>query len=112
MAVMDYQTRDGLDNYSFAIEFLPDIGWRVYVVFQPFRLHDDGTALPHQSIDRNGRRYVDWPVRIDYLGDARTVAAAWAELIQRDRRAEVRAKNPNRAATRLKRRDQPTTDAA
>jgi len=83
MAVMDYRTQDGLANYGFSIEYDAKSGWRVYIAFQPLCQADhDDPRLPHQAIDRNGRRYVDWPSKLDGLGDAKTVAALWAELIQ------------------------------
>jgi hypothetical protein len=87
VAVMDYQTQDGLDDYGFSIEFESTIGWRVYNVFPPFQEgHGDSLQLPYQSIDVNGRRYVNWPDRLNNLGDAKAVAALWAELVQRYRR--------------------------
>ena len=83
MAIMDYRTQDGLAIYGFAIEYQSEFGWRVYIVFEPFRLAgDDAFCLPHQAIDCDGRRYVNWPSRLDSLGDAKTVAALWAELVQ------------------------------
>jgi hypothetical protein len=87
MAVMDYRTRDGLADYGFSIEFQPEEGWRVYIIFHPF--HEDGSSLrlPYEAIE-NGRRYVDWRAKLDSLGDARTVAALWAELVQRFWHAE------------------------
>jgi hypothetical protein len=87
MAVMDYRTRDGLADYGFSIEFQREEGWRVYIIFNPF--HEDGGSLrlPYQAIE-NGRRYVDWRAKLDSLGDARTVAALWAELAQRYWHAE------------------------
>jgi hypothetical protein len=58
---MDYQTRDGLADYGFSIEFQPDVGWRVYILFEPLFLDNiDSLNLPYQAIDGNGRRYVDW----------------------------------------------------
>jgi hypothetical protein len=82
MAVMDYRTRDGLADYGFSIDFQPDAGWRVHIIFQPFNHdQDDSLHLPYQSIDDNGRRYVDWPGKLDSLGDAKTVAGLWAELV-------------------------------
>lgn len=82
MVVMDYRTQDGLADYGFAIEFQPDEGWRVYVVFQPFsQRQGGGPQLPHQTIDSKGRRYVNWPAKVDSLGDAKKVAALWAERI-------------------------------
>jgi hypothetical protein len=91
MAVVDYRTRDGLADYGFSIEFQSDKGWRVYIILQPFdHDHDDNLHLPYQSIDHNGRRYVDWPGKLDNLGDAKTVAGLWAELIQSYRRAQER----------------------
>lgn len=83
MAVMDYRTQDGLADYGFSIEFESDVGWRVYNVFQPLQEHNDNMKLPYQAIDSKGRCYVDWSPRIDSLGEAKTVAALWAELIQR-----------------------------
>lgn len=83
MAVMDYRTQDGLANYGFSIEYDTKSDWRVYIVFQPFsQADDDDLRLPHQAVDCNGRRYVDWPSKLDSLGDAKTVAALWAEFIQ------------------------------
>jgi hypothetical protein len=83
VAVVNYQTRDGLAEYGFSVEFQPDKGWRVYIVFQPYRQDEEaGSQLPHQSVDSDGRHYVDWPSRIDNLGDARMVAELWAERIQ------------------------------
>ena len=82
MAVMDYQTQDGLAHYGFSIEFRSDVGWRVYIAFHPFcRNYEDSLQLPYHAVDGNGRRYVNWPSKLDSLGDAKTVAALWAELI-------------------------------
>lgn len=89
MVVMHYRTRDGLADYGFSIEFQPDRGWRVYVVFDPFHKGpDDGPQLPYQSFDDDGHRYVDWPSKFDNLGDAKTVAELWAELAQRYQRVQ------------------------
>jgi hypothetical protein len=35
MAVMNYRTQDGCADYGFSIEFEPDKGWRIYIVFDP-----------------------------------------------------------------------------
>jgi hypothetical protein len=89
MVVMDYRTQDRLADYGFSIEFQSDVGWRAYIIFQLSRQGDDDSlSLPYQSIDHNGRCYVNWPARIDSLGEAKTVAALWAELIQRYQSAE------------------------
>jgi hypothetical protein len=89
MAVMDYRTKDGLADFGFSIEFQSDIGWRVYIIFDPFcQGHDHSVDLPYQSIDRDGRCYVNWSSKLDSLGDAKTVAGVWAELAQRDQRAK------------------------
>jgi hypothetical protein len=62
MAVMDYWTQDGLANYGFSIEFQPDKGWRVYIVFRPlYQDNNDNPGLPHQVMDGSGRSYVNWP---------------------------------------------------
>lgn len=83
MVVMNYRTDDRLADYGFSIEFSSYTGWRVYIAFRPLRQDHDDLALPYQAVDDHGRHYVDWPAKIDSLGDARTVAALWAELIQR-----------------------------
>lgn len=89
MAVIDYRTRDGIANYGFSVEFQSDKGWRVYIIFQPLdNGRDDNLRSLYQSIDDNGRRYVDWPGKLDNLGDARTVAGLWAELVQSYRRTQ------------------------
>src|SRR5262245_46698397 len=89
MTVLDYRTRDGLDDYGFSIKYQSGIGWRVYIIFQPpYRGCDDSTRLPYQSVDGEGRRYVDWSEKLDTLGDAKTVAALWAEHAQRYQRAQ------------------------
>ncbi|MGH4006965.1 MAG: hypothetical protein ACRDTH_02135 [Pseudonocardiaceae bacterium] len=89
MAVMEYWTKDGLVDFGFSIEFQSGLGWRVYIIFDPFRRgHDHSLDLPYQSIDDDGRRYVDWSSRLDSLADARTVAGIWAELAYRDHRSK------------------------
>jgi hypothetical protein len=89
MAVMDYRTRDELADYGFSIEYQPGKGWRIYLIFSPVPFgRDDSQRLPYQSIDEHGRRYVDWPGKLDSLGDAKTVAALWAELVQAHRRTQ------------------------
>jgi hypothetical protein len=89
MAVMDYRTQDGLADYGFSIEFYSDAGWRVYPIFQPFHQgYDDSLRSTYQSMDHNGRCYVNWSSKIDSLGDAKTVAALWAELIHRYQRTQ------------------------
>lgn len=87
MTVVDYQTRDGLDEFGFSVEFQSNTGWRVYIIFDPFTWGDDQEVnLPYQSVDHAGRRYVNWSSKIDTLGEARTVAEIWAELVQRTQR--------------------------
>jgi len=89
MAIMDYRTRDGLADHGFSIEFQSDNGWRVYIIFQPVNHRQDDTLhVPYQCVDNNGRRYVDWPARLESLGDAKTVAELWAELVQPYRRTQ------------------------
>jgi len=89
MAVADYQTRDGHADYGFSIEFSPDVGWRVYIIFDPFHLgNSDSVELPYQLIDSAGRRYVDCSSRLQSLGEAKTVAGLWAELVQRYQRTQ------------------------
>jgi hypothetical protein len=94
MAVMDYRTQDGLVAYGFSIEFEPDTGWRVYIIFRfSPQGHNDSMQSPYESIDHNGRHYVDWSAKLESLGDARTVAALWAELIQRYQRGNEQRDN-------------------
>ena len=89
MIVMGYRTQDGLTDYGFSIEFQSNVGWRVYIIFDPFHQgHDHNVDLPYQSIDHDGRRYVDWSSRINNLGDAKTVAEVWAELTHRHQRTQ------------------------
>lgn len=84
MTVVDYRTRDGLADYGFSIEFQLGVGWRVYIIFYPCRHdHDDSPKLPYQSISDDGRRYVNWPSKLDSVGEAKTVAGLWAELVER-----------------------------
>lgn len=86
MAVMDYQTRDGLADYGFSLEHRPEIGWRAYIIFLPIDTPRDETALlPYRSVDHDGRPYINWSGKIASIGEARTVAALWAELMQRHR---------------------------
>lgn len=99
MAVMDYRTQDGLADYGFSIEFQPDAGWRAYIIFQSFHQgHDDSRRFPYEAIHGNGRRYVDWSARLNSLGEARTVAALWAELIHRYKPGQGQRSGNNEAA--------------
>jgi hypothetical protein len=89
MVAMDYRTRDGLADYGFSIEPQSHDGWRVYIIFRPFRCaSNDPLQLPYQSVDNKGRCYVNWPSRLDSLGEAKTVAGLWAELVEPYRRAQ------------------------
>src|SRR5262249_33618556 len=100
MPVMSYRTEDGLADYGFSIEFNLDIGWRVYIVFQPlFQSDDEGIKSPYQATDHDGNLYVNWPLKINSQGDARTVAALWAELDQRYH-AQRKTRAPQQPKTR------------
>lgn len=113
MPVMDYRTQDRLADFGFSIEFQSDVGWRAYIVFMPFyQGHDDSQPLPYQSIDRNGRRYVGWSAKLDSLGEARTVAALWAELIHRYQHVEKQKRDNNESIQRLIAVRRPKPDAA
>jgi hypothetical protein len=84
MTVMDYQTRDGLANYGFSIEFQSRKGWRIYIIFDPlYKGEDESPSLPYQALDDEWRRYVNWGSKLDSLADAKTVAGLWAEIAQR-----------------------------
>jgi hypothetical protein len=90
MVVMDYRTRDGLADYGFSIEYISDVGWRAYVIFRPFSHGPDQSQdLPYQAIDDKGRRYVDWLQKLNSLGEAKTVAGLWAELVDHYRRDQA-----------------------
>jgi hypothetical protein len=86
MAILAYRTQDGLADYGFSIEFLPDIGWRIYIIFTPYHQsdneshHHERLKTPYQSIDDDGRHYVDWSGKIENLAEAKIVAELWAEL--------------------------------
>lgn len=83
MAVMNYRTKDGLADYGFSIEFHPNRGWRIYIIFGPVRKGQNNIPeFPYESLDGNGRHYVGWP-KLDSLGDAKMVAELWAELAHR-----------------------------
>lgn len=112
MAVMDYGTRDGLAGFGFSIEFQPDVGWRAYIFQLSHQGYGDSLPLPYQSIDHNGRRYVNWSAKIDNMGDAKMVAALWAELIQRYQRAEEQRRDNNEAPKGPRILEQLRTDAA
>jgi hypothetical protein len=113
MTVMTYRTQDGLADYGFSIEFQPWTGWRLYIIFRPFHQdRDDSAKLPHQSIDDNGRRYVNWSAKLDSLGEARTVAELWAEMIQRYERAEIEKQSDAAAVTQQSTLRGVRTDAA
>ncbi|MGB7795321.1 MAG: hypothetical protein WBL53_03530 [Pseudonocardiaceae bacterium] len=99
MTVMNYRTQDGLADYGFSIEFQSGTGWRVYIIFRPFHQdYDDSARLPHQSTDSTGRRYVNWTGTLDSLGEARTVAELWAEMIQRYEHGEAEKERDNAGA--------------
>jgi hypothetical protein len=88
MTVMSYRTQDGLADYGFSIEFQSSKGWRIYIVFEPFHPDNKNShKLPYRSVE-DGRCHVDWPSKLDSLGEAKTVAALWAELAQRYQRIQ------------------------
>ena len=114
MVVMAYKTQDKIAEYGFSIEFLPDAGWRIYIVFRPClrcEAHRQ-SHLPYQSIDHNGRRYVDWSAKIESLGEARLVAELWAELTRDCQHIEAHTPNNDAAAEETGAVQQPRTDAA
>jgi hypothetical protein len=83
-SVMAYRTQNGRTEFGFSIEFLPDVGWRIYIVFLSSTEDAiESRRLPRSATDRNGRRYIAWSTKIDILGEARTIAELWAEMTQR-----------------------------
>lgn len=102
MTVMSYRTEDGLADYGFSIDFESGIGWRVYIGFTP-AYPDDHPQLPYRSIDRDGRPYVKWPSKLDNLGDAKAVAALWAEVIHRYLQAREQKELHSELITRYQR---------
>jgi hypothetical protein len=101
MVVMDYRTQDGLVDYGFSIEFQPYLGWRIYIVFQScYQGREEGAQSPYQAVDCHGRRYVNWSAKLDSLGDARTVAALWAEITHRSRYDREQREHNNKKDTK------------
>ena len=93
------------------------------------RAGGDIPQLPYQSFDEDGRRYVTWRSKLDNLGDAKTVAELWAELVhgyQRDqeehglyvelikryKQMQEERRGNNQAGKRVNSADQSSTDAA
>jgi hypothetical protein len=113
MTVMDYRTEDGRADYGFSLEFHPGVGWRVYIIFQPFRQDGDGSLrLAYEATDRNGRRYVNWSAKLNSPGEAKTVAALWAELIHREERDQEQRRDNNKKANDPRAARQLRPDAA
>lgn len=110
MVVMAYRTQDRVADFGFSLEFQPEIGWRVYIVFLP--VNDQELCFPYQSADRNGRHYVDWAARIGSLGEARIVAELWAEIARRYQHSDVRIRNNDTAADKAPTATPPRFDAA
>jgi uncharacterized Zn finger protein len=102
----------------------------VYIIFDSFYTgRGDIPQLPYQSLDKDGRRYVAWRSKLDNLGDAKTVAQLWAELVhgyQRDqeerglyvelikhyKQMQEERRGNNQGAKRPNSADQSSTDAA
>ncbi|MDT7711601.1 MAG: hypothetical protein QOG46_290 [Pseudonocardiales bacterium] len=83
------------------------------LVFLPrFRDHYRCSRFPYQSIDRDGRRYVDWSAKIETLGEARVVAELWAELTRCHQHTESHPPDNDAAAGKSSAVEQPRTDAA
>ncbi|MGH3831707.1 MAG: hypothetical protein ACRDRS_14875 [Pseudonocardiaceae bacterium] len=119
---MDYPTQDGLANYSFSIEFQknePTVGWRIYIAFRPLdQGKGDNSQWPYQATDQDGRSYVDWPAKLDTPGDAKNVAARWAEISEKYQRgleimriANDAAKKPRAKKPRAMKRRRPKAAA-
>lgn len=104
MAVMDYRSQDGFASYAFSIEFNPDMGWRIYIVFRPlYQGGEETSKRPYEAIDGSGRCYINWPTKLNNLADARTVAELWAENAEHYARAF--AGNGNEQAKKAKNSD-------
>src|SRR5262249_14310743 len=113
MAILAYRTQDGLADYGFSIEFLPDIGWRIYIVFAPGHQNEgESPRFPYQATDKHGRDYVDWSARIENLGEAKVVAELWAELTRCYQRIGAQVTDNEVAIEAPKTEPKPRTNAA
>jgi hypothetical protein len=57
------------------------------------------------------RLYINWSGRLTSLGDAKTVAALWAELMRQYEASREKTQNINETANGPKRIKRPTVDA-
>ena len=80
---ISYRSFDGAFDYQFTFTFVGGHeGWRVYIGRQP---DYGGRSTDAHSTHRLGigsRPYVCWAGRLETLGDAKAVAALWADCTQ------------------------------
>jgi hypothetical protein len=78
-----YRTRDGQNDYEFSIESQGDGTYRTYIVSQPgYGMRTTGAHETHRLTDGSGRKYVCWTGQLRSEGEARHVAATWADATQ------------------------------
>jgi hypothetical protein len=62
---MNYQTREGLADYSSSMKFRNLVGECASSSNLFITAHGDSLQLPYQSLDNNGRFYVNCSSRLD-----------------------------------------------
>ena len=79
-----YRTRLTKSDYEFDFETINN-GWRIYILDQPgYRGRDESSVSTHRIFDTaRGRRYICWTSPITTIGQAKTIAANWAESTDR-----------------------------
>ena len=78
-----YRTRDGQADYSYSIEQQRDGTWRVYIEGQPDYKGRDNDAHTTHRLSDGGRKYICWTAPLQTLGQAKQVAAMWADATQK-----------------------------
>jgi hypothetical protein len=77
-----YRTKDRQADYAFSFEEQPDGNWKAYIESQPdYRGRESDAHTTHRLSD-GGRRYICWTTALGSLGQAKQVAALWADATQ------------------------------
>jgi len=77
-----YRTRDGLADYRFSIERQTNGAYRVFILAQPSYGSKSTAAHATHRLSAGGRHYVCWNRPLRSEGEAKTVAALWADATQ------------------------------
>jgi len=77
-----YRTSDGAADYSFLFEEQYDGTWRAYIEGQPSYRGRATDAHSTHRLSEGGRQYVCWTTALHSLGEAKQVAALWADKTQ------------------------------